>query len=79
MYGDFHYKDKTDVRQSYLYNGNPYTGKTTSLYWDGILVEVFGHHAHLQYVAEVVLSDLRQSFHCFRASDLILKALGKAV
>ena len=22
------------VRPSYLYNENPYTGKTTSLYWD---------------------------------------------
>ena len=27
-YGYFHYKDKK------LYNGNPYTGKTASLYWD---------------------------------------------
>ena len=36
-YGDFHYKDKTVVKPSYLYNGNPYIGKTavTSLYWDG--------------------------------------------
>ena len=32
---DFHDKDKTVVRPSYLYNGNTYTGKTTSLYWDG--------------------------------------------
>ena len=31
---DFHYKDKTVVRPSYLYNGNPYTGDTY-LYWDG--------------------------------------------
>ena len=22
------------MRLSYLYNGNPYTGKTASLYWD---------------------------------------------
>ena len=34
-YGDFHYKDKTIVRASYLYNGSPYIGKTTNLYWDG--------------------------------------------
>ena len=27
-YGFFHYKDKTVVTLSYLYNGNPYTGKT---------------------------------------------------
>ena len=31
---DSHYKDKTVVRPSYLYtDGNPYMGKTTSLYW----------------------------------------------
>ena len=35
MYGDFHYKDKKVVRPSYLYNGNSYTGKSVSLYWDG--------------------------------------------
>ena len=32
MYGTSNYKDKTVVRQSYLYNGNSYTGQTTSLY-----------------------------------------------
>ena len=39
-YGDSHYKDETFMRPSYLYNGNPYTGKTTSLYMycDGLLV-----------------------------------------
>ena len=26
MYGDFHYKDKTVVRSTYLYEGNPFTG-----------------------------------------------------
>ena len=31
-YRYYHYKDKTVVRPSYLYNGNSYTGKTTSLY-----------------------------------------------
>ena len=34
MYEDSHYKDKTVMRPSYLYDGNSYTGKTTSLYWD---------------------------------------------
>ena len=34
---DSHYKDKTVVRLSYLYNGNSYTGKIASLYWDGHL------------------------------------------
>ena len=36
-YGDFHYKDETVVRLSYLYNGNSYTGKAEILYWDGPL------------------------------------------
>ena len=36
-YGDSHYKDETVVRPSYLYNGNPYTAKMISLYWDGPL------------------------------------------
>ena len=31
-YGDPHVKDKTVPRPSY--HGDPYTGKTTSLYWD---------------------------------------------
>ena len=31
--GNFHHKDKTVIRAPYLYNGNPYTGKTTFLYW----------------------------------------------
>ena len=32
---DFHHKDKTVVRQSYLYNGSFFTSTTTSLFWDG--------------------------------------------
>ena len=32
---DFHYKDKTVVRPSYLYNGNLCTGKPASSYWNG--------------------------------------------
>ena len=31
----FHYKDKLVMRPSCFYNGNPYPGKTASLYWDG--------------------------------------------
>ena len=31
---DFHYKDTTVVRPSYLYHGNSFIGKTVSLYWD---------------------------------------------
>ena len=33
-YGDSHVKDKTVARLSYLSHGDPYNGKTTSLYWD---------------------------------------------
>ena len=36
-YGNFHYKEKTVVRKSYLYNGNPYIVKMASLYWDSPL------------------------------------------
>ena len=48
-YGDSHYKDKTVTRPSYLYNGNPYTGNTTSLYiesdpGDVIVVRYRGQH-----------------------------------
>ena len=35
MYGDLQFKDKTVATPSYLYNENPYTGKTACLYWDG--------------------------------------------
>ena len=37
-YGDSHVKDKMVMRPSYLWYGDPYTGKTTSLYWAGPLV-----------------------------------------
>ena len=33
-YVGFHYKDETAMRSSYLYNGNNYTCKTASLYWN---------------------------------------------
>ena len=33
-YSYSHYKDKTVMRLSYLYNGNLYIDKMTSLYWD---------------------------------------------
>ena len=37
MYGDSHPNDKTVLRPFYLYIGNSYTVKTTSLYWVGRL------------------------------------------
>ena len=38
-YRESHYRDKT--APSYLYNGNPYTVKMVSLYWDGPLVSTY--------------------------------------
>ena len=35
---DCHDNDKTVVRPSYLYHGDPYTGKTASLYWNTLQV-----------------------------------------
>ena len=37
-YGSSHYKGKTVMRLSYLYNGNSYTGKMAYLYWNGPLL-----------------------------------------
>ena len=37
-YGHFRDKDETVVRPSYLYDGNPYTGKTPSLSEDMVLI-----------------------------------------
>ena len=36
-------KDKTVVRQCYLYNGNPYIGKTTSLYWNTLPLVILNY------------------------------------
>ena len=33
-FGDFHYKDETVVRLSYLYDRNSHAAKTASLYWN---------------------------------------------
>ena len=33
----FNFKDDSVVRPCYLYNGNPYNGKTAIIYWDGQL------------------------------------------
>ena len=49
--GNFHYKDKTVVRPSCLYNGNSCTGKTTSLYWDGSQSSVSSSVARPSYLS----------------------------
>ena len=40
MYGDSHVKNKMVTGPSYLEHGNPYTGKTVCLCWDGPQVKI---------------------------------------
>ena len=42
-YKDFHCKDKSVVRPSYLYHGNTYTGEPVSSYWDGLQKSIKTH------------------------------------
>ena len=37
-YGDSYVKDKTVAGPSHLQHGDPYTGKKTSLFWDGLML-----------------------------------------
>ena len=39
-----HYKDKTVMRLSYLYQGDSYTGKMTYLYWEAPLISLGTNH-----------------------------------
>ena len=50
MYVDSRVKDKTVTNPSYLEHGYPYTGKTTSLYWDGPLL------ANRMYVLDIQIT-----------------------
>ena len=54
-YGNFHDKDKTVMRLVYLYNGNPYTGKTTSLYWDGPQNPSYLHGQLCQWLISITI------------------------
>ena len=62
-YGDFHYKEKRDLRPSYLYNRYSWTGKTTSLYWNGPLFVV--QHNIVQWIVQVHI-------HCTELGVLFL-------
>ena len=56
-YGNFHYNDRTVVRRSYLYTGNSYTGKTTSLCWDGLKVDptnICWDHRHAECLISAI-------------------------
>ena len=59
IYGEFNYKDKTVLITSYLYNDNPYTGETASLYWGAT------HPKHRTQPSPIYLQTLRKlwSFH----------------
>ena len=59
IYGEFNYKDKTVLIPSYLYNDNPYTGETASLYWSAT------HPKHRTQPSPIYLQTLRKlwSFH----------------
>ena len=65
MYEDSHYKDKTVSWPSYLYNGNPHTGKMASLYWSipGLLPRppVPGEYSYLVSPAQLQSLDKWQS------------------
>ena len=51
-----HIKDKTVAKPTYLYNGDPYTGKTASLYWDGPLACTWLCHQLETFSALLALS-----------------------
>ena len=64
-YVDFHYmyKDETVFRPSHLYyNGNPYTGKTASLYWDSPEVKgnIMKGWTYFRYLTLLVLKPRHQ-------------------
>ena len=69
-----HVKDKTVGRPSYLLHGDPYTGKTTSLYWDPYhYLFLFNHH--LLYFLRFVQMTIEFSNH---ATFLLFSILSSA-
>ena len=72
MYGGSHVKDNMVARPSYLFHGDPYIGKTTSLYWDGLLgisrhfIELVlrPKHKMLIYTHHIDLMMRRTASHC---------------
>ena len=51
QYRKSHCGDKTILQPSYLHNGIPYTGKTTSLYWFGALILVVLHYSTVTWAS----------------------------
>ena len=66
-YGDFHYKNKTVMRLCYLYNGNSFTGKTTSFYWDGPRLGLWSSH---HWIQTIYLCVGQTYMTCFLSYDL---------
>ena len=72
MYGDFHYKDVNIIRLSYFYNGNSYTVKMASLYWDSPLTHwqegILDCHLFCALCTYIILLDhfiTRFTVHCW--------------
>ena len=49
QYRKSHCGDKTILRPSYLHNGFSYAGKTTSLYWIGVLIPNYNCHIVISF------------------------------
>ena len=69
-YGKSYHKDQMVVRHSHLFNRNPYTGKTASLYWDQPpLAYQIVNNAHNQqptkYICCFVWKMMARSVHKF--------------
>ena len=63
---NYHYKDKTVMRPSYLYNGNSYPGKTAFSYWDNPQITNYRQCLfdwHYSAVLPVKQSCLKHSSH----------------
>ena len=68
VYGHSHCKDKTVIRPSYFYTGNPCNGEIASLYWDApppsnYHDHHFRHRHHHHHRHHAFLSDYRHNHH----------------
>ena len=71
-YGDFNYKDQKVVRQSYLYNGNSYTGKTASSYWD-VPQKFIDHIMQDQIILAMVFPIFVRQHLCIEIGSCVVK------
>ena len=73
-YRDSHNNDEMVVKPSYLYNGNLYTGKMASLYWDSAQVFSMLRACISNYFT--FFSDLRQAIIWTSAGMMLIEPLG---